>query len=62
MIEKRPMSIRVHPRIQEELKEIAKINDISVNATINLMLAHAIDEIKTGKRKIVSEIVATNKP
>lgn len=60
MQSKKPVSIRMHESIKEDLEKLSKKHDISVNTLVNMMLMSMVEEIKSGKRQIVSEIVASS--
>lgn len=60
MIEKKPTSIRLHPKLKASIEKIAKDNEMSVNNAINLMLDFAVRKLESGENRFVSEIVESN--
>lgn len=51
------MSLRIAKNLKSDIEAIASQADISVNSTINLLLSAIVEDVKAGKRKIVSEVV-----
>ena len=57
MNEKVPMSLRIVKDLKEDIEKIATESDISVNSTVNLLLSAIVEDLKSGKRKLISEVV-----
>ena len=57
MNEKVLMSLRIVKDLKEDIEKIATESDISVNSTVNLLLSAIVEDLKSGKRKLISEVV-----
>ena len=61
MYEKIPVSFRLIKTLKEDIEKLAKDAGISSNSAVNLLLDAIVEDVKSGKRKIISEVVKTSK-